>query len=104
MRYLSLFIPVVEGGYTVVIPDFPEIVTEGSTLNEAMDMAEDILSETIEDYIQEGRSLPIQSSLEAVTLIAQKEIQGKGVDQTRQPLIQLVSVITQGQHKELAYA
>lgn len=53
MRYLSLFIPVVEGGYTVVIPDFPEIVTEGSTLNEAMDMAEDILSETIEDYIQE---------------------------------------------------
>ncbi len=104
MRYLSLFIPVVEGGYTVVIPDFPEIVTEGSTLNEAMDMAEDILSETIEDYIQEGCSLPIQSSLEAVTLIAQKEIQRKGVDQTRQPLIQLVSVITQGQQKELAYA
>ena len=32
MRYLSIFIPVVEGGYTVVIPDFPEIVTEDESI------------------------------------------------------------------------
>ncbi|MBR4741288.1 MAG: type II toxin-antitoxin system HicB family antitoxin [Desulfovibrio sp.] len=104
MRYLSIFIPVVEGGYTVVIPDFPEIVTEGSTLNEAMDMAEDVLAETIDDYTKEGRALPMQSSLETVTLAAQKEMQGRGVDSTRPPLIQLVTVLSHAPQKELASA
>ena len=42
--YYALFHPAKEGGYTVTFPDAPAAVTEGDTVEEAVDMAVDALS------------------------------------------------------------
>ena len=104
MRYFAIFIPALEGGYTVVFPDIPEIVTEGDNIDDAMDMAEDILSKILTDYASEGRVFPSRSAYETVKQIAEKKMQGRGVDTNRSPLVQLVSVIKQVEPRELAYA
>lgn len=104
MRYFAIFIPAIEGGYTVVFPDIPEIVTEGDDIDDSMDMAEEILSDILTEYKNEGREIPSRSTFDTVAQIAVEKMQGRGVDSTRQPLIQLVSVIPQVQHKDLAYA
>ena len=42
--YYALFHPTEKGGYTVTFPDAPAAVTEGDTVEEAVDMAIDALS------------------------------------------------------------
>ena len=37
--YFSIFLPVREGGYAIFFPDFPEIASEGETVDECMVMA-----------------------------------------------------------------
>lgn len=99
MRYLSIFIPKLEGGYTVTFPDIPEIVTEGKNLDMAMDMAEKILKDTLNDYTREGLDFPKRSTLEDVDKIAKKKMLERGVDTTRIPLIQLVTVFAKAKSK-----
>ena len=47
--YFSIFLPVREGGYAIFFPDFPEIASEGETVDECMVMAQDALSITVEE-------------------------------------------------------
>jgi antitoxin HicB len=57
--YLALFEPDRKaGGYVVTFPDFGYGVTQGETDDEAMEMARDLLTLTISDYIRESRPLP----------------------------------------------
>ncbi len=59
-RYLALFEPGLKaGGYTVTFPDFGYGVTQGETVAEAMEMAQDLLMLTIGDYIRESKQLPL---------------------------------------------
>lgn len=44
LTYPAIFHPEADGGYFVDFPDLPGCVTEGNTLSEAMEMAEDALS------------------------------------------------------------
>ena len=53
-----LLIPQPEGGYTVTSPLLPEFVTEGDSLNEALENVKDALAAVIELYQDMGRSLP----------------------------------------------
>jgi antitoxin HicB len=50
--------PQPEGGFTVTSPILPELVTEGDTIEEAMDNVHDALLATIEMYQDLGRPLP----------------------------------------------
>ncbi|MCI0492330.1 MAG: type II toxin-antitoxin system HicB family antitoxin [Planctomycetes bacterium] len=50
--------PQPEGGYTVTSPLLPELVTEGDTVEEAIDNVKDALAAVIETYEDLGRSLP----------------------------------------------
>ena len=50
--------PQPEGGYTVTSPLLPELVTEGDTLEEAMENVRDALKAVIEIYDERGRPLP----------------------------------------------
>ena len=52
--YYALFHPAKEGGYTVTFPDAPAAVTEGDTVDEAVDMAIDALS-TVLAWGRKGR-------------------------------------------------
>jgi len=47
-----------EGGYTVTSPTLPELITEGDTLEEALDHVRDALQAVFELYEDMGRPLP----------------------------------------------
>jgi antitoxin HicB len=50
--------PQPEGGYTVTSPLLPELVTEGNTVDEAIDNVKDALAAVVETYQDLGRTLP----------------------------------------------
>ena len=50
--------PQPEGGYTVTSPLFPELITEGDSIDEALGNVADAFSAVIELYEDLGRSLP----------------------------------------------
>ena len=54
--------PQPEGGFTVLVPALPEIVTEGDTEEEALAMAEDAIRLVLEDRAARGESIPTGSS------------------------------------------
>ena len=59
VTYPALFDPDREaGGFVVTFPDFRYGVTQGDTLEEATEMAEDLLACLILDLIAEGKELP----------------------------------------------
>lgn len=47
-----------EGGYTVISPALPGLVTEGDSLEEALANVEDALRATLELYEDTGRPVP----------------------------------------------
>ncbi len=53
-----VLIPQPEGGYTVISPLLPELVTEGGSLDEALENVKDALAAVIELYQDLGRSWP----------------------------------------------
>jgi antitoxin HicB len=58
-HYHALFKPDrIADGYVVTFPDFGYGVTQGETDQEAMEMAQDLLMLTIDDFIREGKQLP----------------------------------------------
>lgn len=50
--------PQPEGGFTVTSPLLPELVTEGDTIEEALENVHDALEATIETYQDLGWQLP----------------------------------------------
>ena len=50
--------PQPEGGYTVTSPLFPELITEGDSIDEALGNVADAFSAVVELYDDLGRSLP----------------------------------------------
>ena len=51
-----------EKGYSVVFKDLEGCYTCGDTLEEALEMAEDVLAFTLYDYEKEGRDIPEAST------------------------------------------
>jgi antitoxin HicB len=50
--------PQPEGGFTVTSPVLPELVSEGDTLEEALENVKDALKAVVEIYEDLGRPLP----------------------------------------------
>ena len=50
--------PQPEGGYTVLVPALPEVVTEGDTREDAMANAREAIEVILEVYREEGREIP----------------------------------------------
>jgi antitoxin HicB len=50
--------PQPEGGFVVTSPVLPELITEGDTVEDAIENASDCLGSVIEIYEDLGRSLP----------------------------------------------
>ena len=70
--YPVLFYEEKEGGYSVFVPDLEKALntsasTCGSTLEEAMNMAEDLIAGLILDEIEEGNKIPKASKIEDVS-------------------------------------
>ena len=60
MNYMVTVIltPQPEGGYTVTCEELPELVTEGDSVDEALENVVDAFAATLELYEDLGRSLP----------------------------------------------
>ena len=56
--FTMLFEPAEEGGYVVTCPALPGLVTEGDTMEEARQMAEDALRGYLESLRKDGLSIP----------------------------------------------
>lgn len=50
--------PQPEGGYTVTSPSLPELITEGDTVEEALQHSREAFALVLEMYAEEGRPLP----------------------------------------------
>jgi predicted RNase H-like HicB family nuclease len=63
--YTTVFEPLPEGGFNVLIPAIPEICTFGETLEEAREMARDAIRCYLESALKTGEQIP--SDITAVT-------------------------------------
>ncbi len=61
--YPAIFTPCLEKeGYTVVVPDLPGCVSEGNSLQNAIDMGTDAACGWVLDELEDGNSIPPSSS------------------------------------------
>jgi antitoxin HicB len=58
--------PQPEGGYTVTSPLLPELLTEGDTVEEALENVKDALDALVEIYHDLGRTLPSQVQIPSI--------------------------------------
>lgn len=65
--YPVLFYEEKEGGYSVFVPDLENNGTCGSTLEEAMTMAEDLIAGLVLDEMEENNKIPQSRKIEEVT-------------------------------------
>lgn len=66
--YPAIFDPWEDGkGYTVTVPDLPGCTTEGTTLADAILMAEDAASGWVLDELEDGKKAPKASNPELVS-------------------------------------
>jgi len=61
-RYSVIYEPQIEGGFQVVFPAIPDIVTYGDTLDDARKMAADALRCHLEGLAKDGEPFPIEPS------------------------------------------
>ncbi len=64
--YPACFYPCDAGSYTVVVPDLPGCISEGSSLADAILMGTDAASGWVLDELEEGRPVPQASSMQTV--------------------------------------
>jgi len=66
--YPAIFHRTIEGGYIVVFPDFDNGATEGQTLEQAMEMAEDYIGTYLYDDFIKGKELPKASDINEISI------------------------------------
>jgi antitoxin HicB len=62
MRYPVVLTPDT-GGYMVTFPDIPEAMTQGESIEEALEMAKDVLESSFDFYFEDQRPVPMPSKL-----------------------------------------
>jgi predicted RNase H-like HicB family nuclease len=65
-HYIGFIHKVTDSDFGVSFPDLPGVVTAGSTLDEARDMAEEALALHIDGLVEDGEAIPEPSTLEQV--------------------------------------
>ncbi|MSP82049.1 MAG: type II toxin-antitoxin system HicB family antitoxin [Alphaproteobacteria bacterium] len=58
-RYSVAFEPQAEGGFTVLVPALPEVVTEGDTEQEALRMTEEAIRAILDYRRDHGLPIPV---------------------------------------------
>ncbi len=72
--YRVIFERIPEGGYQVIVPALPEIITYGRTLDEAREMARDAILCHIEGLRKDGEEIPLDPFLEDPPIIEQVKV------------------------------
>ena len=50
--------PLVEGGYLATSEDLPELLAQGRTVSETMEIAQDVARKLVESFLEHGDPLP----------------------------------------------
>ena len=66
--YPAIFHKSIEGGYVVVFPDFDYGATEGKTLEEAIEMAEDAIAMMLAHYEDHRQQIPKPSDISKIKI------------------------------------
>ena len=66
--YPVIFHKSIERGYVVVFPDFDYGATEGKTLEEAIEMAEDYVGTGLYDDFVNSREIPVSSKINNISI------------------------------------
>lgn len=66
--YPAIFYKAIEGGYVVIFPDFDNGGTQGETLDEAMEMAQDYIGTWLYDDFVQGKELPKPSNINDISV------------------------------------
>lgn len=61
--YPAIFTPEEDGGYSIVFPDLESCYTCGDSLQDGLEMAEDVLALTLYGYEKSGSSIPSPSQI-----------------------------------------
>jgi predicted RNase H-like HicB family nuclease len=70
-QYIALIHKDADSDYGVSFPDLPGVITAGSTLDEARDMAVEALALHLEGLVEDGEAVPEPSSLEEIMSVAE---------------------------------
>lgn len=62
--YIMAFVPQPDGSHAIFSADFREIASQGKTLDECMDMAQDALAVATEAYLAQGDPIPEPCDME----------------------------------------
>ena len=65
-NYIALIHKDAESDYGVSFPDFPGVISAGTSLDDARAMAEEALALHVEGMVEDGDAVPEPSSLESV--------------------------------------
>ena len=57
-QYAVLLSPAEDGGYVVTCRDVPELITQGESVEEALEQASDAMDEVFATYLTEGLAFP----------------------------------------------
>lgn len=70
-KYVVYIEPAEEGGYIVSCPDFPGCVTQGETVDEALDMIKDAIEGYIASLKKHGEPVPdgVGESVEKIEVV-----------------------------------
>lgn len=63
LNYTVLFEPLEEGGYMILVPALPGVVTFGETLDDARAMAADAIKCHCEGLLKDGEPLPVDKKI-----------------------------------------
>lgn len=71
-RFTIHLLPEPEGGYTVLVPALPPVVTYGETYEEALANAREAIEAVLEVYREDGIEIPpdIETRIETLTVAA----------------------------------
>ena len=72
--YRVIYERVEEGGYQVIFPAIPEIITYGRTLEEAREMAQDALACHIQSLRDDGEEIPKDPFLKEKPVVEEMKI------------------------------
>jgi len=71
--YPAIFHKAIEGGYVVIFPDLNNGATQGETLEEAIEMAQDYIGTYLYDDFLNGKELPKASGIENIKINLEEE-------------------------------
>ncbi len=94
LNYFVSIIPTKDNFYFCRIFDFPEAFTQGEDIEDAIEMAEDVLSIWAEEYTSARRTLPKPSTLAQIKELTLKEIAENADDyaDSCEPFYQLLRI------------